>query len=527
MNATPNTSVPIAMGILAFFCTMFFFQAASTAASPGLYQTPAQTRQQSSTPLLASFITTPLGKAAVYSPDDETLQIDLDRPAPPEGSLVRLSTDNPKTIDLPASVRVQAGQTRAVVTVKARQVQTPQRVLIIAECGGVSKNVSIQINPGQTPAALTITPATTLPGEPVAYGVRIYSPQSTATTFRILADFGQSPTITVPAGQTSASVSQNAPAVPATRTVNYCVSPDSTEAAFPCRSAAAVRGTLVLRVLKAVASPQPITISRSGGGSGDVGGPIGIYCGQTCSTTLAPGRYLIYANADMATSYFAGWGGDAASCGRNRECTITVGNAPLNVSARFERGTRLTVNIVGDIGPGGFVSFTPSPGGYACTGQQASYCSVIFAPGDTVRLKTATVSDNYHRAPNFVSWGGVSGCGAGDECNITFGATAVVVTATFSCSVGITHGGNGRGTVVSTPAGINCASGTSCGVLKLTPGQSVTLTATPDRGSLIDSWSGFANITDQAAIRACGSAAQCTFTPTGSVQVQISWKPVQ
>jgi len=517
------------MGILAFFCTMFFFQAASTAASPGLYQpwqgviAQAKTKQLISTPVLESFITTPLGRpAAVYSPDNETLQIDLDRPAPPEGSLVRLSTDNPQAIDHPASVRVQAGQTRAVVTVKTRQVQTPQRVLIIAESGGVSKNVSIQINPGQTPAALTITPATALPGVPVAYGVRIYSAQPTATTFKILADFGLSPTITVPAGQTSASVSQNAPVVPATRTVKYCVSPDSTEAAFPCRSAAAVRGTLVL----AVPSPQPITVNRSGNGSGTVSGT-GINCGQACSATWAPGSYDLYANADAATSYFAGWGGNAASCGRNARCTITVGTTPLNISARFERGTRLTVNVVGGTG-GGFVNFNPSYG-YVCTGRQASLCSFIYAPGDTVRLNTATTYDNSHRAPDFLSWGGVSGCGAGDECNITLGNTDVVVTATFSCSVTLDHSGNGRGTVVSTPAGINCASGTNCGVLRLTPGQSVTLTATPDRGSLIDSWSGgSANITtDRAAIRACGSAAQCTFTPTGSVSVFISWKPVQ
>jgi hypothetical protein len=522
MNATPNTSVPIAMGILAFFCTMFSFQAVSMAASPGLYQTPAQTRQQVSTPLLASFTTTPVGKAVVYPPDDETLQIDLDRPAPPEGSLVRLSTDNPQAIDLPASVRVQAGQSRAVVTVKTRQVQTPQRGLIIAECGGVSKNVSIQINPGQTPAALTITPATVSPGEQVAYGIRIYSPQSTATTFRILADFGQSSTITVPAGQTSASVSQNAPAVPATRTVNYCVSPDSTEAAFPCRSAAAVRGTLVLRVLKAVASPQPITVSRSGGGSGTVLGSIGllssINCGQACSATLAPGSYEIFAQPELATSYFAGWGGDAASCGRNMSCTITVRNAPLNISARFERGTRLTVNVVGHIDGNGFISFSDS--GVGCSGLPGSPCSVTYAPGDTVKL-------TINNSPNFLSWGGVRGCGAGSECNITIGNTAVVVTATFSYSVEVEHEGNGRGTVVSNPAGINCASGL-CRGLSLTPSQSVTLTATPDRGSLIDSWSYLsANNTDRAAILACGSAAQCTFTPTGTVQVKILWKPAQ
>jgi hypothetical protein len=196
----------------------------------------------------------------------------------------------------------------------------------------------------------------------------------------------------------------------------------------------------------------------------------------------------------------------------------------VNVSARFERGTRLTVNVVGDVIGGAFVSFTPSAG-YACNGAPGSMCSFTYAPGDTVKLKTATTSDNYHRAPGFISWGGVSGCGTGDECNITFGNTDVVVTATFTRNVQLLHTGVGRGTVVSAPAGINCASGTLCSAVKLTPGQPLTLTATPDAGSLIGSWvAGVANITDQAAVRACGGASQCTFTPTGYVQVNIQWK---
>jgi hypothetical protein len=186
-------------------------------------------------------------KVVAHSPDHVTLLLDLDRPAPPGGALVRFTTNNSKSIGLNASITVPAGQVRTSVMVKTRPVQTPQKALIIAECGGSSKSVSIQINPGNMPAALLITPANAVSGATVIYGASIYHPQPVPTVFRILADFGTAPVVTIPAWKTSASVSGNAPSSPAERTINYCLSPDSSETAYPCRSIYAIKAALILK----------------------------------------------------------------------------------------------------------------------------------------------------------------------------------------------------------------------------------------------------------------------------------------
>ena len=114
-------------------------------------------------------------------------------------------------------------------------------------------------------------------------------------------------------------------------------------------------------------------------------------------------------------------------------------------------------------------------------------CSALYSPTDTVQL-TATPDPGYA----FVSWGGAcASFGSNPTCSVTaLGAKAV--TATFSYSLTVTIKGVGKGSVVSSPAGIECP-GDCTGTFG--PGATVTLTASPDQWSGL-TWSGDCTGTD-------------------------------
>jgi hypothetical protein len=93
--------------------------------------------------------------------------------------------------------------------------------------------------------------------------------------------------------------------------------------------------------------------------------------------------------------------------------------------------------------------------------------------------------------------------------------SAKTVTATFTKGVVLTvnKGGNGSGTVTSTPVGISC--GSVCTAL-FGQGTTVTLTAAPGTGSVFTGWSGACSGTGACTV-AMKSAKTVTATFTKSV----------
>ncbi|MCP3961578.1 MAG: hypothetical protein GY719_27365, partial [bacterium] len=140
---------------------------------------------------------------------------------------------------------------------------------------------------------------------------------------------------------------------------------------------------------------------------------------------------------------------------------------------------QLAVTKSGD----GSGTVTSAPAGIDCGAD----CDENYTSGTIVTL-TATPD----LGSLFVAWSGDADCLDGEvtidaakSCNAEFALETFQLTVTKS--------GDGSGTVMSTPAGIDC--GADCDE-SYTSGAIVTLTATPDLGSLFVAWSGDADCLD-------------------------------
>jgi GH25 family lysozyme M1 (1,4-beta-N-acetylmuramidase) len=135
--------------------------------------------------------------------------------------------------------------------------------------------------------------------------------------------------------------------------------------------------------------------------------------------------------------------------------------------------------------PGAGGAIADASGRLACA--DGASCSALYSPTDPVQL-TATPDDGFA----FVSWGGAcASFAANPTCSLT-ALGAKTVTATFSYALHVHVKGDGRGSVTSAPAGIDCPGDCSA---TYGPGASVTLTASPDQWSGL-TWSGDCTGTD-------------------------------
>jgi hypothetical protein len=158
---------------------------------------------------------------------------------------------------------------------------------------------------------------------------------------------------------------------------------------------------------------------------------------------------------------------------KHNDNSTTVKSAIDDLSSKMSYRT-LTI-VKSGTGSG---TVTSSPSGINC----GTTCTYQFASGSSVTL-TATPD----ASSTFSGWvGGITG--SGSTVTVTMNSNAVV-EAIFNAlyTLTIVKQGNGNGTVISSPAGINC--GATC-TYQFVSGTSVTLTATPNSVSSFNSWSG-------------------------------------
>lgn len=243
---------------------------------------------------------------------------------------------------------------------------------------------------------------------------------------------------------------------------------------------------------------QPLTVARSGGGTGTVtSSPTGIACGSTCAASFPDGTSVTLSAAPAAGSMFSGWSG---ACSGTNACVVPM-TAARSVTAQFSPAANLlTVQVV----ESGTVSSNPAA--IACPGT----CSAPFDPGTTVTL--TAVSDP---GATFLGWSGDgAACGVAPSCLIDM-AAARAVTATFTHvehTLNVATAGGGSGSVAANPAGIDCPA-VSC-TAPYGHGTPVTLSATASSGSVFTGWSG-----------ACTGSGACVVTMSSGRSVTATFEP--
>lgn len=233
-----------------------------------------------------------------------------------------------------------------------------------------------------------------------------------------------------------------------------------------------------------------LTVTRAGSGSGTVASnPAGIDCGSSCSAGYYSGTSVSLTATAAPGSRFAGWSG---ACTGTGSCTVNMSQA-RNVTATF---SLIAYNLLVTRGGSGSGTVTSNPAGISC----GSSCTAPFNAGTTVTLSAAPAAGS-----TFVGWSGA--CTGSGNCTIGMTQTRNV-TATFNLMhhpLTVSRGGNGSGTVSSSPAGIDC--GSSCSAT-FAHGTVVTLAATAAADSAFVGWSG-----------ACSGSGACSLAMSAAAAV--------
>jgi hypothetical protein len=251
-------------------------------------------------------------------------------------------------------------------------------------------------------------------------------------------------------------------------------------------------------VAAAFAPTHTLRVAPTGSGAGRVYiYPEGIECASVCSTAVVEGTQVeLWASAESGSA-FAGWSGGGCS-GTEVTCSFSM-DVDTTVTPSFMAARTLTVTV-NESGHGYVTSTSPE---FSC-----SYiCAEEFAEGTRI-----TLSPTPYPGYRFTGWSG-GGCSGMGTCVVTLGTDAAV-TATFAAIpshiLKVSETGTGKGTVSSAPAGIFCGSECSAGYEE---GTTVTLSASPNYGSVFTGWSG----------GGCSGTGTCTVSVSADTEVTAAF----
>jgi uncharacterized protein (DUF2345 family) len=254
-----------------------------------------------------------------------------------------------------------------------------------------------------------------------------------------------------------------------------------------------------------------LTLIKSGAGTGTiVSNPSGINCGSTCSYQFVDGTSVTLTATPDISSSFDGWSGDAT--GSSSTVTVTmISDKSITATFNPKDVIKYTLNVTkSGVGTG---TVTSNPSGINC----GSTCTYQFIAGTSITL-TAT--------PNSSStFGGWSGDATGSSSTITItmnsNKSVIAIFNNLLYTLTVTNSGAGTGTIISSPAGINC--GSTCSY-QFASGTSVTLTATSDSSSEFGGWSGDATGIDTTVIITMNSNKSiiATFNPKDVIKYTLT-----
>jgi len=233
---------------------------------------------------------------------------------------------------------------------------------------------------------------------------------------------------------------------------------------------------------------KTLTINKTGTGSGSVfSSPFGINCGGNCTKNFEYNDYVILHACPSGHDTFSGWSGDITGTNPIRyvlmdsnktiNADFTVGDSPsldynLNITMNYQLGNER-----------GFIYSDPA--GIATDGSSV---------GNTATFESGSVVKLYLKTYNGFQFTGWSGSASGfnnpltvvmnGEKNIT--ANFVSLSNEYS-NLSVVKSGNGDGSIVSEPDGINYPSNIDSNFYRNTI---VTLAANPNANSKFLGWVG-------------------------------------
>jgi Divergent InlB B-repeat domain len=254
-----------------------------------------------------------------------------------------------------------------------------------------------------------------------------------------------------------------------------------------------------------LAASFTLTLNRSGNGT-VTSSPSGISCGSDCTEVYSGGSVVKLTAAPASGSTFANWSGNA-DCS---DGSVTM-NANITCTAVFNLISTYTLSV-SRVGTG-TGTVTSSPTGINC----GSACTASLSSGTNVSLVATAASGS-----TFAGWSG--NCTAAGSvtitgnmaCTATFNSSGHILTSTVVNEV--TSSGSPSGTVVSSPAGINC--GTDC-TESYPAGQIVTLTPKPAANSKFKAWTGHADCADGSVKMDANKTCTATFS-LNTVSLSVS-----
>jgi hypothetical protein len=249
-------------------------------------------------------------------------------------------------------------------------------------------------------------------------------------------------------------------------------------------------------------STSTLVVSKAGAGSGTVtSNPAGINCGQACTADFPSSNSVTLTAVPLPGSTFAGWSG--SNCGGTGTCVVSM-NGNKTVTATFNLAVTTSTLTVTKAGAGSG-TVASSPAGINC----GATCNAPFPTASSV-----TLTANAAAGSVFAGWSG-GGCSGTGPCT-TVMATSQTIVATFNAvpmsTLTVTKSGNGNGTVMSSPAGINC--GNDCNQ-SFAQGTTVTLTANPAGNMTFGGWSA-----------PCAGTGTCTITLNANTTVNATFTRV-